>query len=699
MRYLWRASVLWSLVLLLACEREPRGIVVGALPARPGPAPEPEDAGAEIPDGAVLCRSDETCDDAVPCTRDQCVRAGYCVSFPRHELCSDDLFCTGTERCERVIGCVPVVAPRCDDGDACTIDRCDEAQKACVHGVRDFDRDGEIDVHCAGGTDCDDFDETRGTRILEVCENRIDDDCDDAVDEAKCGRAMHDRCDDALEIGAGGRFVASLDGSVGDYVFVCDEDSSRDVVFTFALTKPTDVTLVASGVRGDGSEEIATLSLQRTCGELGSEVECRRGFPSELAARALPAGRYYVLASSYAARLILLRADFADATAAPTNTRCGAAIDASAGGRFVGDFVDVSDTRDACGWPGGADLYYAVTLQAPADVELAAQTADGSPLALEVVSGCGSSAASRLCDATPPTRSRLHQLPKGRHIVVVSGPPSREVAFTLDVAILPPTPEPPGDTCDHPLAIELGEKLQVLLADKQDDVQASCQRFGADAVLSLRVARTMDLAVDLDSGDALAVFALQRGCGEANTELACRAGAPLSTRIRNVSPGDYFLVIEAPAAAVATLQVTKLPASEPIVVAGNGACETAFELPTAGGLFVGDTRGELDDYAATCGSGAHSSDVAYRLVLSEAKHVVLRADAEFDSVLYRLREDASGDRACDDSQAIACDDDSGPGAQAEIDEQLDPGTYYYVLDGFGEDSAGRYQLELDITEP
>ena len=695
-RPLGLVCALWVGLAAFGCGEHERTIVLGPLPDRPMKHVEQDDAGPQLPDGAVLCQRDADCDDDVSCTKDSCLAPGYCSHGLEHQRCSDGVYCNGAELCDAKLDCLPALPPRCDDGDACTIDRCDEAQKACVHAARDFDHDGEIDVHCPGGTDCDDFDETRGARITEVCGNRIDDDCDDAVDEKGCGRASYDKCDAPLDVGKGGTFTVTMDGSVADYAFSCDADASRDVVFTFQLEAPKDVKLQAHGVLADGSEEIASLVLERACGDVSSDIECRRGFPSDLRARALPAGRYFVVATSYAARELVLAASFTAASKAPENTSCAKATDVSAGGRFRSDFVDVADSAHGCGGAGSPDLYYAFTLTETRDVELAAQSSENAPLSLQVLRGCAGSARALACDANAPAQMRLHSLAKGSYVVIVSGPASREVPFTLELAVLAPTPEPPGDSCKTPLTLALGVKQQVTLADKQDSVDTSCQRFGADAVLALHVPRAMDLAFDLDASPAIALLALQTSCGEPVSELNCLAGAPLQTRVRNVGAGDYFVVIEAPAAAAATVQVEKLPVTVPIVVADNATCKDAFDVPPSGGLFTGDTSTLLDDYGASCGGGAKSPDAVYRLVLDTSRHVVVGVDAEFDSVLYRFHD--SSKTPCQDKSPAACNDDGGPGAQAKLDESLDPGTYYYVVDGFKDGNAGRYQLEVTITD-
>jgi len=106
------------------------------------------------------CSVSADCDDGNPCTDDACV--GYVCSYAYNE-------------------------EPCDDANPCTTnDACSEG--VCVGGPPpDEDQDGYVSELC-GGPDCDDQNEsvnpdaTEGPAGDGTCEDRLDNDCDGAVD-------------------------------------------------------------------------------------------------------------------------------------------------------------------------------------------------------------------------------------------------------------------------------------------------------------------------------------------------------------------------------------------------------------------------------------------------------------------------------------------------------------------------------------
>ena len=138
-------SVLAFSLCLAACSETGRG---GGTPDAAADATPPP------PDTApTMCTADSDCDDGIDCTNDACAVGGICRNTPDNALCSDGeicsmeegcvggceedsdcddgVFCNGTEICVAG-GCFTEAPADCDDGNACTDDRCDETVDGCV---------------------------------------------------------------------------------------------------------------------------------------------------------------------------------------------------------------------------------------------------------------------------------------------------------------------------------------------------------------------------------------------------------------------------------------------------------------------------------------------------------------------------------------------------------------------------------------
>ncbi|MGB0715615.1 MAG: cohesin domain-containing protein, partial [Phycisphaerae bacterium] len=94
------------------------------------------------------------CFDGIGCTIDTCnPQTGQCTYTPDDSICDDGFHCNGAEVCGLLTDCVAGTAPNCDDGIACTQDRCDEDANACVHETDDSACDNGI--FCDGAETCD----------------------------------------------------------------------------------------------------------------------------------------------------------------------------------------------------------------------------------------------------------------------------------------------------------------------------------------------------------------------------------------------------------------------------------------------------------------------------------------------------------------------------------------------------------------
>jgi hypothetical protein len=476
---------------------------------------------------------------------------------------------------------------------------------------------------------------------------------------------------------------------------------ARDLAFKLRLDEPRNVRLVVTGLRQDGSEDLAVVAIQRTCGDTGSELQCAHGFPGDLRVRALPAGEYYVLASAaIGASSVLLKVTFSDPTPAPTNTTCENALDVGKGGHFDGDFIDVGDTLDtSCSVRGQPDLFYKFTLTERSDVEISAIGSETQALTLALRHGCGEAAKEERCQTNQRILSYYHQLDPGSYVIVVDGPVGREIDFGLDVAVLPPSPPPTGDSCVDPYPLKFGELQKVPLTGMQDDTASRCQSRGApDVVFSFTLDQPQDLNVHIHADDDTQVtMALQTECGSEPSERFCRMGTPLESVVHTLPAGKYFLVVDSYSASMVELMVKLDPPTAVTAVAANDTCYSAVKVPETGGLFSGDTSLMQPDYRVTCSKvPAYAKDSAFALDLGTGKRVVARVDASFHAALMRYRAPDSGDMLCT-GDALSCESDSAQHLPI-LDERLPPGRYYYIVTGYTSTDGGEYQLDVSVSD-
>lgn len=644
------------------------------------------------PDGSTPCAADSDCDDGVSCTRDSCTPFLYCAHVIDNEICQDDVFCNGFELCDSIRGCVDGPRQTCDDGMVCTIDRCDEATKSCMRMPRDLDEDGDVDFNCGTGTDCDDRDPTVSGIANEICDDMIDNDCDGMIDEPDCGRPPYDICDAPLAITAAGTYAVSLTGASADYTLGCVGAARPDVVLSLTLDAAHDVRIVA-----DADTFTTVLALRTTCDDRTTETECASGFPGVIRRRALPAGTYFIILTGFGSGDVSVTVELSDPTPPPTNETCTSPITIPpTGGHFDGTFLDARDDHlVGCGFTGSPDLVYTFTLAYTSDVRVDARSLTGESVSWAVGTTCGSTVGEVRCAYGTPAGGTLHELPAGTYFLVVEGPTYVEVDFSLDVTIGPGTPPIHGDLCSDPIPLTLGVPYAGTLVGSEDDYDTSCGYHYRDIIHTFTFTEASDVTIDVNGGTSYLNASLRSTCDLGATQLRCDAGAPLHTRIRGMAPGTYYLVVEAGRGGsyTATVSATS-PPSTPTPVTGNDGCGGAVLVPMTGGLYSGSTVTALNDYTtSTCGGMASSPDVAFRLDLTARSLVTVTTDgSSFDTVVYYYMGSCHAGGG-----ELACDDDSGSGATSLLSRVLEPGTYFFIVDGFGTGSSGDYIFEVLVS--
>ena len=688
---------------------EPAGGAAGS-PGTSAPDPLPPAGGGGLPQTlGAPCLEDEQCDDQLDCTRDRCDHhVGRCRHEPEHSRCADQVYCNGVEVCEPRVGCSGGEPVTCADENPCTIDRCDEATRTCEHLARDADSDGDPDLACANGGDCNDSNPFVSSLEPEVCDNARDDDCDAEIDEAQCELPRHDTCVDPLEIRAARSFELQLSAAHSDYSASCAGGGElwRDVVAAVVVEEgPINVDLLATASTGQLALAGAT-----ECGDLSSELGCSEPADSpageavsRLLLRELPAGSYPVYLFHQSASAAVLRADFVAAEPKPSNETCGTAVPLSPGVPMVVSVCDADqDLTSRCDAATG-ELVFSFSLGVPQDVTAYSVSLDGygQPSLSLRQSPCSDESSELVCHSADPALLFYRALPAGAYYLAVSASAPTDLQVVLETES--PTEALLDEQCDGAPPLQPNTMIDVPLAHHVDDVHTECLAGAADAVYALELSEISDVraVARLSSEDTGAVALVQAPCAGPEDVISCSDSnrSPTRTSARQLSPGSYRVVVESAFASPTQLMALVRPARDPVLVAFASTCPEALEIPPGGGLFEGNTANATADYKAGCDSGGGepgggAPEQVLRLRLPERKRVIFDMQgSEYDTLLnVRRGPDCPGSelsRAC--AAGYIAD-------RSYLDLVLEAGEYLVQVDGYAGD-AGRWFLDVFVVDP
>ncbi|HOD09091.1 MAG TPA: IPT/TIG domain-containing protein, partial [Myxococcota bacterium] len=185
--------------------------------------------------GCVRTNNSSPCDDGSVCTLDDTCIDGACGHLNVLD-CDNGVFCDGVELCDPALGCYAGTPPTCDDGNACTRDRCLDFYDECFN----------------------DWIETavEGPRGALSCQDGVDNDCDGKTDisDPECLLGL-DRVEPNDGVMAGGDMVV-LTGNELDEVTtvlfgtrqaqILEQSSLSMTVVTPAGQTPGPVSVVVS---------------------------------------------------------------------------------------------------------------------------------------------------------------------------------------------------------------------------------------------------------------------------------------------------------------------------------------------------------------------------------------------------------------------------------------------------------------------
>ncbi|MBS2013999.1 MAG: putative metal-binding motif-containing protein [Deltaproteobacteria bacterium] len=666
------------------------------------------------------CTEDSQCNDAIPCTFDRCDQTlSRCRNTPDDSLCADPFYCNGRERCVLRLGCQPGPVVTCQDDNPCTIDKCIEATKSCVHEDRDLDGDGDPDDHCIGKRDCNDIDPNVSSKRAEVCGNFVDDNCNGVIDEPGCVQPANDVCSNALAVSASGTYTLSTLATRKDYATSCTVKtpaSAKDVVVAItvpgvATDPPKDVEVwpTTRAPAPNERNEVA-VALQATCGQAATEIACGHTDPFgepvavvSTSARAIargvtPGTTVYAVVTTQTEGIIDLEVDIRAAKPKPANETCAAPEAVALDTPFTVSLIDpAKDLASDCPTATG-ELTYAFTLPAERDVRIFGSTLTGSGVPVVTLRDATCTGELRCRKGvTPPAFAR--RLAAGTHVFTVAG------TSALDASILvktyPPTDPPPNQDCATAPPITPNTDVTVDLSAQEDAIKNGCFGGSLQAAYDLTLTQPSDVLVigRFPSNESGAVSINQVGCTKADV-LACSNKGPTPQRVsrRNLPAGTYRIGIADELGQTVKLSVLVRPTVAPTNVVGADTCTSAGTIPATGGFFLGDTTGATADFSAGCDAPGQpiggAKDQIFKLDLGAKKRVVFdMIGTEFTPLL-----DVRRGPGCPGAEMESgCYVGFGPG-RAFLDMLLDPGSYFVQVDGYNGD-RGKWNLDVRVIDP
>ncbi|MBI2389982.1 MAG: putative metal-binding motif-containing protein [Deltaproteobacteria bacterium] len=662
------------------------------------------------------------CIDDAQCARPEIPCASFacdpsvkrCRATPDDTRCDDGLYCNGAERCDPRRGCIPGPVVDCSSGDPCMIDRCIEDTRTCASAPRDADGDGDGTKACiAKGFDCDDSDPTVSSKAKEICGNKKDDDCDGTTDEADCVTPAYGSCDTALVVDKPGTYGVNLAGTVRKIPASCAPPTEypRQIVVAVKITgtEARDVDVVATplGAR-------VALASSKLCADGTTETGCAAQPPTassiRLKMRNLEPGTWPLYLFGAGEGNVELKIGYGPPTPPATNLSCATALplldDTKPSAVVSAELVEVGKLASACDGAVGP-LVYRVDIPAgfgPRDLRVRATPGSAGVRTIVGVrdAGCVGSSNELKCGTANPADLFVRALPAGTYYVSVAATAPTDV--TIDAALSPATVAPANEVCTGAPALPLQATTIVDLAAHADDIAASCiaspgyYPIALDAAYSLKLEAASDvLLVARPTGsDYVGLGMTSAACVSA--ELGCGRGYPTRLNRRAVPAGDYRVFVESLLWANPTISAFVRPTVTPGPIGADRCADAAVTIPAEGGLFVGSTAGKGADLDASCDTvgmpKGGAPEVIYRLDVAKKSRLIVDAFGSAFTTTVSVRKG-------DTCPGVELENGCAAGYvvdNAFLDLNVDPGTYWIVVDGYSL-ASGSYRLDVRVAPP
>lgn len=285
--------------------------------------------------------------------------------------------------------------------------------------------------------------------------------------------------------------------------------------------------------------------------------------------------------------------------------------------------------------------------------------------------------------------SRIDEvLDAGTYYVFVDGYEEAEGNFRITVNAR----EVPSlaQACQRALPLVPGSQVTGSTQTSFDHAHAKCgdDAKGSDVLYRLDVAQKSRVRIT-EHADFSPVVHVRKRCAEAETEVGCSSDSLESEDAAFVAvlePGQYSVFADSTAPDKSgrfTLHAEVGP--EQGTGTSGDTCGDAAPISSIQNATIdGDTFVARDDVAAKCG-GSGGADLVYRVDVPRRSRLRVRMIGQEGSHVFALA------RNCTDAASqIACG--------STLDEVVQPGTYYLVVDAKDASSFGKFRFELRSGE-
>jgi hypothetical protein len=513
------------------------------------------------------------------------------------------------------------------------------------------------------------------------------------------GQTPAGTCDAPIRIGAG-EYAGSTTHGESDNEGQCANSSAREIVYRLDLTSRQDVVVEVTTQRFD-----SVLYVRKDdCGDESAEVACNDDAPNQhrsMIDAVFDPGTYYVFVDGYSNdggsfRMRVTLRDIPPLAEVCTKAQA-LALAIPQPGETAGTFDEVNAS---CGdGARGPDTPYALEIPGRSRARIVDYSDDFTPV-VHVRKHCADEGSEVGCSVAESGEHRatfVGVLDPGTYTVFAdTSDHDADGRYSLLAELAPELGSGgPGDSCADAVTLQKGES--VVSGDTftaRDDTSGKCGGAGAaDVFYRVELPKRARFAARFTSEEAAHVFILSKACADGSTEIACG-----HTVDETLAAGTYFLAVDGNAPGAFGAFVFDWSARD------IAAQEVGCHAPTVlldGQSVSGTTAGASNKFLTSCGAqaGADSAgDRVYRIAVAVRSRVRLSLSTPQWNGVLALRSsclDAPG--STPRASEVACNTAADDAHHAHLEATLEPGSYYVVVDGRGQDGEGAYTLDYRVV--